>query len=96
MLMYRFSHAALAFEQCDKSFKAVFAEPRNPNKRSSMNDGQESNIFDTYVKNSNTSSFNLPLPETRSEGYNKLIVVANPSVNQDQLWKLFDIVPSKL
>lgn len=42
------------------------------------------------------SSTDLPLPDRfRDEGYNKLMVIANPMLNQDQIWKLFDIIPSK-
>lgn len=38
-----------------------------------------------------------PCPERFPDGgFNKLIAVANPMLNQDQIWKLFDIIPSKL
>lgn len=36
-----------------------------------------------------------PPPEmpVTGEAYTKLQVIASPMINQDQLWKLFDIVP---
>lgn len=37
---------------------------------------------------------NLPLPNVvNHEGFTKLLVVCPPMLNQDQLWRLFDIVP---
>lgn len=82
----------MAFEQCDKKYKAVFAEPRS-NKRNSTNDYSEPNV-NSYESFNNKSSTNLlPLPDTPNEGYTKLSVIASVSLNQDQLWKLFDIVP---
>ncbi|KAK9693507.1 RNA recognition motif [Popillia japonica] len=88
---FKFSSAALAFEQCDKKYKAVFAEPRS-NKRNSSNDYLDmNNSYDSF--NVKSSSKILPLPDTPNEGYTKLSVIASLSLNQDQLWKLFDIVP---
>ncbi|GJQ87072.1 hypothetical protein Trydic_g6831 [Trypoxylus dichotomus] len=88
---FKFSSAALAYEQCDKKYKAVFAEPRS-NKRNSTNDYTDTN--NSYDSFNNKSSNNiLPLPDAPNEGYTKLNVIASTSLNQDQLWKLFDIVP---
>lgn len=35
--VYRFSHAADAFENCDPKFKAVFAEPKSSNRNTQSN-----------------------------------------------------------
>lgn len=51
------------------------------------------NSYDSF--NVKSSSKILPLPDTPNEGYTKLSVIASLSLNQDQLWKLFDIVPGK-
>lgn len=44
-----------------------------------------------------TNKINLPPPPVNNnhsnESYTKLIVIGSPSINQDQLWKLFDIIP---
>lgn len=90
LLFYRFSHAANAFENCDKKYKAVFAEPRLK---------FSSNYDHHYVKN----QYGLPPPPDMGggtggggvDGCTKLQVIASPMINQDQLWKLFDIVPGK-
>lgn len=42
------------------------------------------------------SSIDLAPPGYPDGGYNKLVVIANPMLNQDQIWKLFDVIPSKL
>lgn len=90
--IFRFSHAATAFEQCDRKYKPVFAEPRRPNVR---NDSLErtsssSNAFEVLSK----SVCMLPPSDVQNEGYTRLQVIASAQLNQDQLWKLFDIVPS--
>ncbi|KAJ8917529.1 hypothetical protein NQ315_005578 [Exocentrus adspersus] len=86
----KFSHAATAFEQCDRKYKPVFAEPRKSNVSRNDDRSFSSTSFDT-----NMSKNALPGPPEQfsNDGYNKLVVIASPSVNQDQLWKLFDIIP---
>ncbi|KAJ8952485.1 hypothetical protein NQ318_003280 [Aromia moschata] len=88
----KFSHAAAAFEQCDRKYKPVFAEPRKAN--SSRNEERFSSSFDGFHK----SSMSLPPAPDHygGEGYTKLMVIASPNVNQDQLWKLFDVVPAQI
>ncbi|XP_022903980.1 RNA-binding protein 45-like [Onthophagus taurus] len=91
---YKFSHAAIAYENCDRKYKAVFAEPKTNKRSSSTNDYQEPHLEPYENLSRNTSSSSLPLPDLpNGSGCSKLIVLTNPSVNQDQLWKLFDIVP---
>lgn len=100
---YKFSHAAAAFEQCDRKYKPVFAEPRKPRideNRSQFQDRSfNSPAFDppSFPRGVQPPPppplFNSPAPAVGNEEYTKLIVLGNPSVNQDQLWKLFDIVP---
>lgn len=83
---FKFSHAATAFEQCDRKFKAVFAEPRK-----SKQDVTERppNSFDSYSKNNQS----VNVPDLNNDGITKLQVIGCPSLNQDQMWKLFDIIP---
>lgn len=94
------SSAAKAFEECDRKYKAVFAEPkkRKPEHQESkysngMSLGYEGNNFGS--SNLTKSSINLEIVTNypNPEGYTKLQVIAHPALNQDQLWKLFDIVP---
>ncbi|XP_008556450.1 RNA-binding protein 45 [Microplitis demolitor] len=97
------SSAARAFEECDRKYKAVFAEPKKPkpdHSDSKYNNNGLSMPYDNIANNFGSSSFgkssigleiatNYPNPE----GYTRLQVIAHPALNQDQLWKLFDIVP---
>jgi len=93
---HKVSHAAKAFEGCDRSYKAVFAEPK-----------KQKNPFDVYDRYSGPpSTASLPSYDSsfspfsakganysNPEGYTSLRVIASPSLNQDQLWRLFDLVP---
>lgn len=86
----KFSHAAAAFEQCDRKYKPVFAEPRKANSSRNEERSYSSSSYDSF----NKSGPPPPPPDHYSnDGYTKLMVIASPSVNQDQLWKLFDIIP---
>lgn len=74
---YRLIHAAKAFETCDRSYKPVFADPRPP-KEELMTNGHST-------------------PRTFSDPGRHdccvLTVVCSPAVNEDQLWRLFDLIP---
>lgn len=83
---FKFTHAANAFEQCDRKFKAVFAEPRKS--KPDVNERLPSS-FESSSKSNN--SFNVP--DLSNDGITRLQVIGCPSLNQDQMWKLFDIIP---
>ncbi|XP_018320723.1 RNA-binding protein 45 [Agrilus planipennis] len=91
---FKFTSAAKAFEECDRKFKPVFAEPRKP--KQEMPDKCYSSKLDSYSSNTPSiySKTSITLPEVNTNEYfTKLQVVTDPYVNQDQLWRLFDIVP---
>ncbi|KDR11573.1 RNA-binding protein 45, partial [Zootermopsis nevadensis] len=102
---HKVSHAAKAFEGCDRSYKAVFAEPK-----------RQKNTFDIYDRFSAPPSSVMPYDASFSsfsssmyhiyffrytegssfsnpESYTSVRVIASPNLNQDQLWRLFDLVP---
>ena len=96
------SSAAKAFEECDRKYKAVFAEPKKP--KPEHNDSKYSNGLSVSYDNigvgygssnfgKSTISLEIATNYSNTEGYTKLQVIAHPALNQDQLWKLFDIVP---
>ncbi|KAF5288718.1 hypothetical protein FQA39_LY15290 [Lamprigera yunnana] len=85
---FKFSHAAAAYEQCDRKFRAVFAEPRK-SKQETTERFNGNNSFDNYSRSNNS----IPSTDATSESFTKLHVVGSPTLNQDQLWKLFDIIP---
>lgn len=107
----RFSEAALAFENANSKYKAVFAEPKP--KKDSNSDNSYNGVGSNNRRNSGTTqnasfsenTFNFGLPNNRrlsfdtggSNNFNNteatLNVICSLSVNQDQLWRIFDIVP---
>lgn len=96
------SSAARAFEECDRKYKAVFAEPKRPKPDHNdvkYNNGLSAAYSDSgpsYISsNFNKSSISLEIAANypNPDGYTRLQVIAHPALNQDQLWKLFDIVP---
>ncbi|KAJ8942354.1 hypothetical protein NQ314_010083 [Rhamnusium bicolor] len=93
----KFSQAAAAFEQCDRKYKPVFAEPRKSNMSRNEDRNYSSSSFDfnrDFNKSGHTlQSLPVPPEHYNNDGYTKLMIIASPQVNQDQLWKLFDIVP---
>jgi hypothetical protein len=69
VLFYRVSHAAKAFEGCDRSYKAVFAEPK-----------KQKNPFDLYDRFSGPPSTVMPYdapfsPFSSSMYYTKIFCV---------------------
>ena len=102
--------AALALEGCDRSFKAVMAEPKSAKlKRESMSETGPV----TYVSYSGPQhehsvsapahegyappafAMSLGFPDARSSGgvCNRLQVMVHVSITQDQLARLFDLIP---
>lgn len=100
---HRMSHAAKAFEECDRTFKPVFAEPK-PN-RPSYNDygsardryggprstGSGSTV--ASISGSYDMLSHIDTTHSNPDGICCLSVVSSSYVNQDQIWRLFDLVP---
>ncbi len=125
---HRMSHAAKAFEGCERSFKPVFADPK-PQKNSYSSDGGHSggsgpggggnhdhhrmgggggghpghhgggprNGPGSTASGSSMSAYDMlsfmDTSTTNPDHCCRLSVSASSSVNQDQVWKLFDLVP---
>ncbi|XP_063224602.1 RNA-binding protein 45 isoform X2 [Bacillus rossius redtenbacheri] len=89
---HRVSHAAKAFENCDRMYKAVFAEPKKPKP---MADVYER--FGASQRSSSYDSFPAFHPKGGSfpgaDSSRALRIIASADLNQDQLWRLFDIIP---
>lgn len=102
----KFSDTANAIENCDPKYKAVFAEPKPPkndnnsmsmqgyNMNSSYSDmpmGRSGGggLYDRDRDNRRMSDdFGMPPPQETT-----LNVICSPALTQDQLWRLFDIIP---
>lgn len=99
----KISSAAKAFEECDKKFKAVFAEPKKPRNAEHTekysSNGAALPMFDHGQQSNNSSlvkssvAMDIAKMHPYPEGFTKLQVIVHPALNQDQLWKLFDLVP---
>lgn len=99
----KMSEAAKAFENCDRTFKPVFADPRPQNKdnnnynsdfsssRSGGGGGSGGGMMD--LRDRMSMDLYRPSDNFNTGGVTRLTVVASPVLNQDQLWKLFDLVP---
>lgn len=103
-------YAALALEGCDRSFKAVMAEPKSAKiKRESMSEagsvsyipGMGSQLEPGYTTQAQDAyappafAMSLAFPDARSAGgvCNRLQIMAATNVTQDQLARLFDLIP---
>ncbi|CAG2063237.1 unnamed protein product, partial [Timema podura] len=97
---HRVSHAAKAFENCDRLYKAVFAEPKRPKPSFDRMDTSFMDNRFTSPPQSNMSFDQSFSPFNSKNNYpaggestNTLRIIASSDLNQDQLWKLFDLVP---
>jgi len=90
---YRPVHAARAFESCEKSYKPVFAEPR-PTRPSTENDFSHSNGHHQGGGGSVGSGGNLN-HHLAHQAHPSCCLTVNisPLVSEDQLWRLFDLIP---
>ncbi|XP_047497072.1 RNA-binding protein 45-like isoform X1 [Penaeus chinensis] len=112
---HRMSHAAKAFESCERTFKPVFADPKPQKSDGIKFEGGGRDLRDlrgsesygggyssgplTPHHNNHHSPFDaisyseLDTSGLNPEGVTRLTVIASPTLNQDQLWKLFDLIP---
>lgn len=100
----KFSDIANAFENCDASYKAVFAEPK-PQKNDNFNLNYD-NIGHDIGRGGRSSGGGYDDPRRMSDDYGltspsknfpmsdaTLTVICSPLLREDHLWKLFDIIP---
>ena len=99
---HRMSHAAKAFESCERTFKPVFADPKP--QKSGYHEGGGDRIGPgpgSTTSASTTASVSagydmlsyMDTSHSNPEGNCRLTVISSPIINQDQLWRLFDLVP---
>ncbi|XP_073842484.1 RNA-binding protein 45-like [Musca autumnalis] len=78
----KFYHAALAFENCSPKYKAKFADPKNSKRHTE----------EQYSEKAEPSQL-LKLKRGEQSQPTSLNVIVSKTIKQDQLWRLFDIVP---
>ncbi len=117
------STAAVAMETCDKSLKAILAEPKSAKfareaASASVSRDQSKYMFrgdsfsghgtvspshttssmdlflnQSYPSQSSTGEFHHPAQQHEGGINNRLFVIVSPTVRQEQLQRLFDLVP---
>ncbi|XP_040297251.1 LOW QUALITY PROTEIN: RNA-binding protein 45-like [Bufo bufo] len=93
------SHAALAIENCDRSYKAILAEPRNKGSTSESQDyhgssRQKEPAVPMYPYKYRYNAYDKVSDARNQEGVSKrLNVVSRVPLVQDQLYSLFDLIP---
>ena len=105
---HRMSHSAKAFEMADKSFKAVFADPKptkedqqahhhhhhhHGDNRSGRNNGGPGSTTSGSSMGYNDLMSYMDTSQSNPDGIIRLSVITSNTINQDQLWRLFDLVP---
>ncbi|XP_055689591.1 RNA-binding protein 45 [Lutzomyia longipalpis] len=96
----KFSGAANAFENCDRKYKAMFAEPK-PQKNDMISSHDSLMNCPNVNRRMSGSGLIPPLFSEPPSGLNRPIstqestlnVICSSLINQDQLWRLFDIIP---
>lgn len=83
-----FLETALAIEGCDANYRAKFCLPRETlNKEKEVTGGK-------YEASNGSSRKRTHSPESGRSGVDaKLVVICSNSLNQDRLWRIFDIAP---
>lgn len=91
----KMSEAAKAFENCDAMYKPVFAEPRPQNKEGGgdmgrMGGGMGGSDLNLHGEMGRHHSGGDNFAQG---GMTRLTVISAPELNQNQLWRLFDLIP---
>ncbi|XP_041866685.1 RNA-binding protein 45 isoform X2 [Melanotaenia boesemani] len=98
---YKPSQAALAIENCDKSYRAILAEPRTKNNTSEdYSGGGSRGEYTPSLESMNQYSFPMPEPmnygvlDYRSNDFTRsLMMSTRAALTQEQIFALFDIIP---
>ncbi|CAG9575495.1 unnamed protein product [Danaus chrysippus] len=87
----KFSEAAFAFEQCEKKYRAIFAQPKGANRRPETS--YETNINHLAMSSSNQRNSIMTMMNVQPRGYTRVNFMCSPYLTQMHVESLFDIVP---
>lgn len=87
----KFSDAACAIENCDKMYRAIFAQPRGHCKRQETS--FEANLNDLANTSTNVRSSLLSMMNTRPKGYKRVHFLCAPYLAHHQINSLFNLIP---
>lgn len=88
----KFSDTACAIENCDRMYRAIFAQPKGYNSRR-QETSYEANLSDLANTSTNVRASLLSMMNTRPEGYKCVHFMCAPYLLQHQVNSLFDLVP---
>lgn len=88
----KFSDAACAIENCDKIYRAIFAQPRGYYSRR-QETSYEANLNDLANTSTNVRTSLLSMMNTRPEGYKRVHFMCAPYLAYHQVNSLFDLIP---
>ncbi|CAH2239656.1 RNA-binding protein 45-like [Pararge aegeria] len=87
----KFSEAALAYEECERKFRAIFAQPKGHNKRQETTFETNINNLASSTANQNTSLISAMNVSPR--GFTRVNFMCSPYLTQMHIETLFDIIP---
>ncbi|KAG7303825.1 hypothetical protein JYU34_010721 [Plutella xylostella] len=101
VIYYSFLEAAIALEECDRKYKAVFAVPKDELKRSRDNFEYNSisphlsqgSLFNNENRYHNESRYMMASPNHPPEGYKRVGVTVTPQLPERFIGSLFNIIP---
>ncbi|KAJ8734540.1 hypothetical protein PYW08_013790 [Mythimna loreyi] len=88
----KFSEAALAFEECDRKYRAIFALPKGSNQKRSET-AFESSINDLANTHPGNATTMMSLMNTPPRGYTRVNFLCCPNLSPMHIETLFDLVP---
>lgn len=93
----KFSHAAQAFEECDKKYRAIFAKPKTQNRPETMFESRIDNLTKTASSFKN-QHFLVPLMNLQMplNSFTHVSFMCCPQFNQRQMARLFDLIPGMI
>ncbi|KAM3966775.1 RNA-binding protein 45-like [Aphomia sociella] len=87
----KFSEAALSYEECDPKYRAIFALPKEGNKRPET--AFESNINSLATSSIGSRTSLISAMNVRPGNYTKINFMCSPYLTQLHVERIFDIVP---
>ncbi|XP_023948704.2 RNA-binding protein 45-like [Bicyclus anynana] len=87
----KFSEAAFAYEECERKFRAIFAQPKGANRRPETT--FETNINSLASSSTNHNASLISMMNVCPRGYTKVNFMCSPYLTQMHIETLFNIVP---
>lgn len=87
----KFSEAALAYEECERKYRAIFAQPKGSNRRPETTFESRINNLASTTANPHTSL--ISMMNVNPRGFTRVNFMCSPYLTQMHVETLFDIIP---